>query len=165
MSPDFPSAWAENDNEYIFGWTAPLTAAPTTFSIPTWNPALTEGCRRERKDSLSLWWRLADCMCALWRNGHKLIFSPEIVTHSGDLDHFTLWSLQEWMNESFSLHSKRRQTSLKVTGGSSHLFFISRTSLLRVISSACCDEGLCMLPGDAAITMLWARPELGERSW
>lgn len=52
------------------------------------------------------------------------------------------------------------------TGSSSHLFFISRTSLLRVISSACCDDGLCMVLGDAAaITMLWARPELGERSW
>lgn len=35
-----------------------------------------------------------------------------------------------------------------------YLFFISRTSLLRVISSACCDEGLCMLLGDSASTML-----------
>lgn len=51
------------------------------------------------------------------------------------------------------------------TGDSSYLFFIRRTSLLRVISSAWCDEGLCMAPGDAAITMLWARPELGDRSW
>lgn len=47
---------------------------------------------------------------------------------------------------------------------SSYLFFMSRTSLLRVISSACCDDGLCMEPGDAAITML-CRLELGERSW
>ena len=49
----------------------------------------------------------------------------------------------------------------------SHLFFMRRTSLLRVTSSVC-TGGLCMdrEPGDAAITRPWGRPdEVGERSW
>lgn len=43
-----------------------------------------------------------------------------------------------------------------------YLFFISRTSLLRVASSACCC-GLCIAPGDAAITTPGGNPDDGER--
>ncbi|PWA30027.1 hypothetical protein CCH79_00009752 [Gambusia affinis] len=54
-----------------------------------------------------------------------------------------------------SPHAQQRQQAQSLRhSGISTCKEHSLTSLLRVISSACCDDGLCMLLGDAAITML-----------
>lgn len=53
--------------------------------MPGRKKGLFEAVHTRACDDVSL-----DCICESWCNEHKLIFSPEIVTHSGNLDHFPL---------------------------------------------------------------------------
>lgn len=58
-------------------------------------------------------------------------------------------------------HMRKQIIETQVCG---YLFFIRRTSLLRVASSAF-GCGLCIAPGDAAITTPGGSPDDGERIW